>query len=155
MSHDRTFLNHVVTSTLVFEGGGRIEEYVGGYDDWQRQKTRQAAEARAAEPRPVRPTGASRPSSPAKTTARARTKLQKLSFSERREFESLPDRIAALEAEDARLQAAIAHPDFYKEPRAAIEATLARIEALRIERNTAYARWDELDSRANRTARPL
>jgi ATP-binding cassette subfamily F protein uup len=151
VSHDRTFLNHVVTSTLVFEGGGRIEEYVGGYDEWQRQKTRQVAEALAAEPRPLRP--AIPPH--ATTRPKAASQAKSLSFKERREFESLPDRIATLEAENARLQAAVAHPDFYKEPRAAIESTLARIETLRIERNAAYARWDELDSRASRTARPF
>jgi ATP-binding cassette subfamily F protein uup len=157
VSHDRTFLDNVVTSTLVFEGGGRIEEHVGGYEEWRRQKTRQASAARAAEPRPERPTGTPPAPFPAPTTTRpnAASRAKSLSFKERREFAALPDLIATLEAEDARLQAAIAHPDFYKEPRAAIEATLARIETLRVERNAAYARWDELDSRANRTARPL
>src|SRR5579864_2764582 len=149
VSHDRTFLNHVVTSTLVFEGGGRIEEYVGGYDEWQRQKTRQVAEARAVEPRPLRRAIPARPTRP-----NAAAQAKSLSFKERREFESLPGHIAALEAEDARLQAAIAHPDFYKEPAATIAATLARIETLRIERNAAYARWDELDSRATGAVRP-
>ena len=71
----------------------------------------------------------------------------KLSFKERREFDALPEAIAALEAEDARLQAAIAQPDFYKEGTAAIEATLARLESVRSELHAAYARWDELDSR--------
>ncbi len=70
----------------------------------------------------------------------------KLSFKERREFEALPERIAALEAEDARLQATIGDPDFYKEGPAAIKATLTRVETLRAELHAAYARWDELDS---------
>ncbi|HKW03079.1 MAG TPA: ATP-binding cassette domain-containing protein [Vicinamibacterales bacterium] len=138
VSHDRTFLDNVVTSTLVFEGGGRVEEYVGGYEDWRRMKAAQASA------RPERP--ASPPKQkPASTTTPA-AKL-KLSFKEKREFEALPDRIASLEDEDARLQAAIAHPEFYKKERAAIEATLARIETLRGELHAAYARWDELDSR--------
>jgi ABC transport system ATP-binding/permease protein len=155
VSHDRTFLNHVVTSTLVFEGGGRVEEYVGGYDEWQRQRTRQVEEARAAVPRPLQPSGSRAPySAPTTTRRHEASQAKSLSFKERREFESLPDRIAALEAEDSRLRAAIAHPDFYKEPRAAIESTLARIDTLRIERDAAYARWDELDSRATGTARP-
>jgi ATP-binding cassette subfamily F protein uup len=150
VSHDRAFLNNVATSTLVFEGGGRIEEYVGGYDDWQRQKAR-LVEPRAARPQVARPATPRQRTPHASVTSGAKT----LSFKERREFEALPVHIAALEAEDAGLQAAIAHPDFYKEPAAAIEATLARIEALRVERHVAYARWDELDSRATGTARPV
>jgi len=154
VSHDRTFLDNVVTSTLVFEGGGRIEEHVGGYEEWRRQKTRQASAARVAEPRPVRRAGAPRARSQTKAASGAKPTPRKLSFAERREFETLPDRIAALEAEDAALQAAVAHPNFYKEAASAIEATLARIETLRSERHAAYARWDELDSRAAGTARP-
>ncbi len=155
VSHDRTFLDNVVTSTLVFEGGGRIEEHVGGYEEWRRQKVRQASAAREADTRPVRPTGSPRAMSQANATSGAKTKNAKLSFSDRREFESLPDRIAALEAEDARLQAEVAHPDFYKEAASAIKATLARIETLRREQHAAYARWDELDSHAAGTARRL
>ena len=138
VSHDRTFLDHVVTSTLVFEGDGRVAEYVGGYEDWQRFKASQ----RAAAPEPERAAPVQRKASTATPGARV-----KLSFKERREFEALPDRIAALEEEDARLQAAIAHPEFYKEGAAAIEATLARLETLRRELHATYARWDELDSR--------
>ena len=141
VSHDRTFLDNVVTSTLVFEGGDRIEEYVGGYEDWQRQRAAPAA-APVPERRPARTTAVSR--STADATPSAKTKL---SFKERREFEALPDRIAALEAEAERLQAAVAHPDFYRESATTINATLARIETLRIELHAVYARWDELDSR--------
>jgi ATP-binding cassette subfamily F protein uup len=141
VSHDRAFLDNVVTSTLVFEGGGRIEEYVGGYEDWQRQKA-QAPAAPAPERRPARSTPPSRTTADATPNARA-----KLSFKERRELDSLPGHIAALEAEDARLQAAAAHPDFYRETATTIKTTLARIEALRSELHAAYARWDALDSR--------
>jgi ABC transport system ATP-binding/permease protein len=138
VSHDRTFLDNVVTSTLVFEGGGRVEEYVGGYEDWRRMKALTAPE------RPERPAALPKQQPASSTTPAAKLKL---SFKERREFEALPDKIASLEREDARLQAAIAHPDFYKEGTAAIEATLARLEVLRSELHAAYARWDELDSR--------
>ena len=137
VSHDRTFLDNVVTSTLVFEGDGRIEEYVGGYEDWQRHK--QLLAQAAAKPGP---TSSPQPAADRKSRAKA-----KLSFNERREFEALPGRIAALEAEDARLQTSINNPDFYREPKSTIEATLARIEVLRGELHAAYSRWDELDSR--------
>jgi ATP-binding cassette subfamily F protein uup len=141
VSHDRTFLDHVVTSTLVFEGDGRIEEYVGGYEDWQRH--RQLRLQAATKPDPA----SSRTSPPQPAADRKPRAKAKLSFNERREFDELPDRIAALEAEDARLQASINNPDFYRETKSAIEATLARIEALRGELEAAYSRWDELDSR--------
>jgi len=145
VSHDRTFLDHVVTSTLVFEGDGRIEEYVGGYEDWRRQKiAQQVVLPPVPAPRPA-PAAVASVSSGAPPVSR---KL-KLSYNERREFEALPNRIAELEAEDSRLQAAVASPDFYRETKSAIEATLARIESLRDELHAAYARWDELDSRNN------
>ena len=101
VSHDRAFLDNVVTSTLVFEGGGRVEEYVGGYEDWQRHK--QLLAQAVAKPGP-----ASSPQPAADRKSRAKAKL---SFNERREFEALPGRIAALEAEDARLQTSINNPD--------------------------------------------
>jgi ATP-binding cassette subfamily F protein uup len=142
VSHDRVVLDHVVTSTFAFEGDGRVVEYVGGYEDWVRQ-------------RPVGSSGSTGSSgaagsreSSASTAANTPPSRKRLSYHERREFEALPDRIAALEAEDVRLQAAIVHPDFYKEGTAAINSTLARVDALREELHAAYARWDELDSRA-------
>jgi ATP-binding cassette subfamily F protein uup len=135
VSHDRVFLDHVVTSTIAFEGDGRVVEYVGGYEDWVRQRPKSPESPKS----PTSPKSPESPESPAR---------RKLSYNERREFEAMPDRIAALEAEDARLQAAIVHPHFYKEGAASIEATLARIEALKSELHAAYARWDELDSRS-------
>ena len=72
----------------------------------------------------------------------------KLSFKERREFEALPERIGTLEAEDTALQAAVATPEFYKRGAEDIATTIARLDALRRELEAAYARWDELDSRA-------
>jgi ATP-binding cassette subfamily F protein uup len=149
VSHDRVFLDHVVTSTMAFEGDGRVVEYVGGYEDWLRQ-------------RPV-PTASTSTSVPTNSKMPVSSKIQqkvppdfspaavprkKLSYKEKREFDALPEKIAALEAEDVRLQAAIAHSDFYKEGAEAIKTTLARVETLRDELHAAYARWDELDSRS-------
>jgi ATP-binding cassette subfamily F protein uup len=139
VSHDRTFLDHVVTSTLVFEGGGRVQEYVGGYEDWRRQHDASMA-AQAPAPAPAAPKKAGGPH----PTAAPR----KLSYKERLEFEALPTRIEKLESEERQLQEHVAHPDFYKEGADAIKSTLARVEAVRAELAAIYARWDELDSRS-------
>jgi ATP-binding cassette subfamily F protein uup len=139
VSHDRVFLDHVVTSTIAFEGHGRVVEYVGGYEDWLRQRPRPAVPARSEE--------LTSPKSE-QMEGRASARPKKLSYNERREYDALPDRIAALEAEDVRLQASIADPEFYKEGAEAIKAALARVETLKDELHAAYARWDELDSRA-------
>jgi ATP-binding cassette subfamily F protein uup len=138
VSHDREFIDHVVTSTLVFEEDGRVQEYVGGYDDWLRQRsTEQSAEKEeketTAEP------------SPFKRTVSAR---KKLSFKEQRELDELPRRIEQLEAEQESLQLRIASPDFYKESADAIAGALARVDTLKELLHDAYARWDLLDSRS-------
>ena len=136
VSHDRSFLDNVVTSTLVFDGDGRIEEHLGGYEQWQRERTL----ARAPDtPAAVAPSGP-RP-------ARAQPAVKKLSYRERLELERLPARIDALEAEKARLEASAAGADFYKESPAAIATTLERIDTVRSELDAIYRRWDELDSR--------
>ena len=139
VSHDRAFIDHVVTSTLVFEGNGRVQEYVGGYEDWLRQ--------RAVEP-PVPENPIAKPPAPVVSAFR-RTENKKLSFKEQREMEELPRRIERMEAEQDGLQARIASPDVYKEPPDAIARALARINELNQSLHDAYARWDELDSRTN------
>jgi len=138
VSHDRTFIDHVVTSTLVFEGGGVVREYVGGYDDWLRQRPSAEPEAAVPQTTPLRPVAA------------APTGARKPSYREQQELLALPGRIEALESEQQRLNAAFASPDFYKESGDAIAATLARLQAIDGELLEAYARWDELDSRMKR-----
>ncbi len=138
VSHDRTFLDNVVTSTLVFEGDGVVEEYVGGYSDWVRQRPAPVS----APPRPAPVT--------THDTAVAGLELpeaRKLSYKERREYEELPGRIEALEAEQRSLNAQVASPAFYKEPPATIAAVLERLERIAAELPALYARWDVLDSR--------
>ncbi|MSO56112.1 MAG: ATP-binding cassette domain-containing protein [Acidobacteria bacterium] len=130
VSHDRAFIDHVVTSTLVFEGDGHVEEYVGGYEDWLRQRGTPEKAARPAEPPPV--------------AAAAR---KKPTYREQKELERLPVQIEALELEHAQLTAAIADPHFYRQPAASITQALARLDALKSELHDAYARWAELDSR--------
>jgi ATP-binding cassette subfamily F protein uup len=136
VSHDRAFIDNVVTSTLVFEGAGRVQEYVGGYEDWLRQ-------SQVSEPE----TSVRARDAPAPLVPRAASPRKKLSFREQQELVALPPRIDELEREQQRLTAAVASPDFYKESREQIEQTLARLGTLRGALAAAYARWDELDSR--------
>jgi ATP-binding cassette subfamily F protein uup len=137
VSHDRTFLDNVVTSTIVFEGDGIIGEYVGGYDDWARYQQRIAAAATmTAEP-------ARRTASAADPKPKARS--AKLSYSEQRELEALPGRIEALEAEQAELHAALSDQTFHRGTREKIAAAAERLEALGKELEGCYARWQELE----------
>ena len=136
VSHDRRFLDNVVTSTIAFEGDGKVVEYVGGYEDWLRQR----------EPPPVAKAVAAAAAVVAPVTAEARKR--KLTYSEQRELGALPERIAALESEQQELQTRSAGAEFYLEGGEAIRAVLKRLEEITIELNTAYARWDELDSTA-------
>ncbi len=141
VSHDRAFIDSVVTSTLVFEGQGRVEEYVGGYEDWlhQRRETARARDAAAAaeRARPAARGPEARPAGP----------VRKRSYRDEQELLALPARIEALEAEQQTLSAAVAAPGFYKEPSESIHRTLGRLDELQREILDAYARWDELDSR--------
>ena len=143
VSHDRAFLDNVVTSTFVFEGDGRVQEYVGGYEDWVRQRLAEKSAAtrksRAAETATV-------PPEKPKTT-KIVVKPRKLSFKEQRELDALPAAIDALETEQRALAARIAAPEFYKEGAEAIKQALGRTEALPLELAKVYARWAELDAR--------
>jgi ATP-binding cassette subfamily F protein uup len=146
VSHDRAFLDAVVTSTLAFEGQGRVVEYVGGYADYLRQRPSRDPGSGMRDPGSVvRDAGSgTRESQATRPAARA---ARKLSFNEKREFESLPARIEALEAEQARLQAEAASPEFYKSSREHIEQVLARLDAVGPELEAAIARWVELEER--------
>ncbi len=143
VSHDRVFLDNVVTSTLAFEGDGRVAEYVGGYEDWLRQRRKPVAEASGVRRDGTRGASAGQP--PALAAAPGAAK--KLSYKEQRELEGLPSRIEGLEAEQAALHAAVNGPEFYKEGADAIARTLARVAAVDAPRLAALAGWDELESR--------
>ena len=142
VSHDRRFLDNVVTSTLVFEGDGRVQEYVGGYEDYLRQRSAISFQLSAANERAATSTSPNQPTSPTSPT-RPKTKR---SFKEEREYADLPGRIAALESEQQALHARVAGPEFYKEGAESIKEVLVRIEAIDAELLSAYSRWDELDS---------
>jgi ATP-binding cassette subfamily F protein uup len=147
VSHDRVFLDNVVTSTIVFEGDGRIEEYVGGYADWLRQRrhVRHPEQPTTKTTASLKPP-ISGPGAPA-TSGAVTAAPRKLSYNEQRELAALPARIEALESEHTQLQVSIASPEFYKESADAIAKTLARSTAVEEELLNAYARWDELQQR--------
>jgi ATP-binding cassette subfamily F protein uup len=151
VSHDRVFLDHVVTSTFVFEGSGHVGEYVGGYADWVAQTTAQRAMASMEAQSVSSPKQAARPSSSvALESPSAAARKRRLSYKEQRELESLPARIEALEAEQRALNDTIAAAEFYKESAETITSTLARLDALQHELTDAYTRWEELESRTIR-----
>ncbi len=130
VSHDRTFLDNVVTSTLAFEGDGVINEYVGGYEDWLRQ---------------------SRASAQKSETKKSQTKeikkdkpKEKLSYKDQRELDGLPGLIENLEEEQEKFQRQVSQTDFYKQEQADIDKVLARLKELEKELEVVYQRWEEL-----------
>jgi ATP-binding cassette subfamily F protein uup len=138
VSHDRRFLDNVVTSTYAFEGDGKVEEFVGGYEDYLRQR----AGAGSAKTVPGIEKNA-----PGNTKGAPRSKAKKKrSFKEEREYTELPARIAALEDEQKRLNALLADPGFYTKPGTDIKATVDRTEQIDRELLDAMERWDVLDS---------
>ena len=137
VSHDRAFLDNVVTSTMVFAGNGTVEEYVGGYQDWQRQRPPAVSAPRSSAAPRNAPRRASAPDA-----------SRKLSFKERRELEGLPARIEALESEQHALGETMAAPTFYKQPSDDISTAVARLETLERDLSELYLRWDALDSRS-------
>jgi len=142
VSHDRAFLNEVCTSLLVFEGDSVVSEYVGGYDDWQKERARKAAAlASAAEAAKQRERAAAASAAAPATPARAK----KLSNKERAELEALPKKIEILEAELTKLTASLADPAFFKKGGADVTQATTRLHALEAEIAQAYARWSELE----------
>jgi ATP-binding cassette subfamily F protein uup len=134
VSHDRDFLDNVVTSTLVFEGDGRIGDYVGGYADCVRERAKIAA-ARAA-----RETVGAPPATGKAGPAR------RLTNREKSELDALPGQIEALETEQAALGARMADPVFYKREQGAAAEVKARIDVLERLHAAAFARWEELEA---------
>jgi ATP-binding cassette subfamily F protein uup len=136
VSHDRAFLDNVVSSTLVLEGNGQIGEYVGGYSDWLRQRPTAAAAVAAAAAKP----GLTR-EQPAVVAAPRR----KLSFKDQRELEQLPALIEQLETGIAAHAEAMNAPDYFKQDSTAITRANEVVAKLQAELETAYSRWSELD----------
>jgi ATP-binding cassette subfamily F protein uup len=140
VSHDREFLDNVVSSTLVLEGDGKVGEYVGGYSDWLRQKPvdRPFAEAPTPVAKPAKT--ADVPAAPSSDKPK-----RKLSYKDARELEQLPARIEQLEAEIAKHADAMNDPSFYQQDNAAIQQANEALAKAQAELDSAYARWAELD----------
>ena len=133
VSHDREFVNNVVTSTLVLEGEGRVKEYAGGYDDWLRQRPPEP-------PRPEPPKDKPKPA--------AKERPPRLTYAQQRELDALPDRIAELESQLDELHRRMADPAFYRQEPAEIVKTNTRLQALQTDLANAYQRWEDLKALA-------
>ena len=146
VSHDRDFLDNVVTSTLVMEGEGRVGEYVGGYTDWLRQRpVRPPEPAPGRRSMPVSSIAGGKEPAPAPPPAAAPAAKRKLGFKETRELEQLPGRIEALESRLADMTTEMNDPAFYQRDAAAITAHTTEVAKVQAELDAAYARWAELD----------
>ena len=139
VSHDRTFLDNVVTQVVVAEGEGQWREFVGGYSDWERVRATVAATPRSA-PAKVETR------EPAAVAAAPVAKAKKRSFKEQRLLEELPKQIAALEDEQSALTLQLSDPDFYKKNAAEARRVQERVEAIELELMTALETWEQLEA---------
>jgi ATP-binding cassette subfamily F protein uup len=137
VSHDRAFLNNVVTSSLVFDEPGLVNEYVGGYDDWLRQRPNLVKKE---QPKPVEA---------AKPISNAKKPSKKLSYKDQREYDSLPQRIEELEQTLETLTNEVSQPAFYQQPEAVCKQTLDQIQQKEAELDQLFIRWEELESQLN------
>lgn len=135
VTHDRTFLDNVVTSTLVFEGNGKIEEYIGGYEEWQRQRKEIPEVKSTNKNEPVKP--------------KEKTQSKKLSYKEQRELDELPKLIEKYENKQFELQTKMADPEFFKQKQELINKTMDELKNLEAELNKSYQRWEELEAMQN------
>ncbi|MBF0532194.1 MAG: ATP-binding cassette domain-containing protein [Candidatus Omnitrophica bacterium] len=139
VSHDRAFLNNVVTSTMVLEGAGEVNEYPGGYDDWLDQRPKPAQSAAAVREKPREPRREEvQPAMP--------NFVRKLSNKEERELASLPAKIESLEAEQDRILDIVAEVNFYKKDPAEILKIKAKLECIEDELLAVFERWEHLES---------
>jgi ATP-binding cassette subfamily F protein uup len=162
VSHDREFLNNVVTSVLAIDGDGNVAEYGGGYDDYARQKSSQASKASQQSPSAPTKSSSAKSSSAKSSTANqppttaapapaplapAKTAKPKLSFKEQKELESIPTKIESIETQREQLHAAMAEPGFYQQDSTTIATAVAKLEKLDQQLAQLFARWEELENR--------
>ena len=141
VSHDRAFLNEVCTSLLVFEGDGKVTDYIGGYDDWQKEKAKRAAAVALAEEQAKL---AAKAAASGGAGGAGAAKARKLSNKERAELDALPQVIEKLEAEQAQLTATLGDPLFFKKPGGEVAKATARLEEVEAELAKSYKRWEAL-----------
>jgi ATP-binding cassette subfamily F protein uup len=152
VSHDRTFLNHVVTSTIVFEDGN-VNEYVGGYDDWVAAVARRNSTDSTDTKTQTSKSAGGKPDEPKSsgsviTAATGSAKSKRLSFKDQHELEKLPGKIEQLEADLAALHSKMVSPDFYKQPGDQITITQAELARLEKQLSDSYQRWEHLEKMA-------
>ncbi len=143
VSHDRAFLNNLVTSTLILDSSGQVTEYVGGYDDWQKQEQQADKNASAA----LKPATTTQAEDSAGTSAPRKLtyKEQRALEAQQKELAELPKKIEMLETEQHQLAESMASPAFYQRDNAEITQTVERLKALEAELALAYQRWEELE----------
>jgi ATP-binding cassette subfamily F protein uup len=145
VSHDRAFIDNVVTSTLVFEGGGALNEYVGGYSDWLRQRRPANAKVKPAATPPLAVAASAAVASAAPASSGAPVKPRKLSFKDQRELDAIPKLIQRLEAEQTQLTATIGDPELFRSKPGAAAAAAQRLESVVKELESAFSRWESLE----------
>ncbi len=137
VSHDRAFLNNIVTSSLILDSDGNINEYIGGYDDWQNQSVDETPASTSLKPDSVSKTESKSDAKPA---------ARKLTYKENRELAELPQRIEKLEEEQRQLTLKMETPSFYQQEGALITQAVNRLDEIQIELSQAYHRWTELEA---------
>ena len=145
VSHDRAFLNNLVTSVLAYEGDGVINEYIGGYDDWVRQRPPMISPGETSRGLGQKPA----PQAPEVVISKTQSKGRKMSFKEMKELESLPSQIESLERSIERMTQEMANPDFYQQAKDLITAHQADLALQQKNLETAYGRWEELEALRN------
>jgi len=145
VSHDREFLNNVVTSTIVFEADN-VREYFGGYDDWVRQRANRPGLSKRSNATPPK---AGTTKSPEPATSNGNAAKRRLSFKEQRELETLPGTIEGCERDIQALHESMAQPQFYQQPGPRIAEAQARLQELEQQLADSYARWEKLDAKGN------
>lgn len=138
VSHDRSFLNNVVTSTIVFDEDGSLREYVGGYDDWLRQKAELAEKAATA-----------KPVTNAKPAAKPEKKKSALTYQQQLDLKALPGKIETLEAQQMQMNETMSSPAFYEQSAEAMQKAQDELATLTSELEAAYALWEELEEKQN------
>jgi ATP-binding cassette subfamily F protein uup len=145
VSHDRAFLNNVVTSTIVFEPSG-VKEYAGGYDDWLRQRPATATVAAESSRAEAKPPQANQRGNAEASLPPDNQRKRRLTFKQQQELASLPTTIEQLEAQIASIHEAMAQPNFYQQPGDRLAAEQSRLKDLNAQLASAYERWEELES---------
>jgi ATP-binding cassette subfamily F protein uup len=133
VSHDRAFLNNIVTSTMVMEGEGKVREYVGGYDDWLRQRADDEKKKLPIESAKVQK----------EENVKAKTKL---SYQDKRELEAITKKIEQLEKKQSELQDKLADPKFYQDHAEELPSVQQELKQIEGDLEVAYSRWEDLES---------